>query len=259
MGKLKGMQQLFEGRHFDREVIILCVRWYLRSAEPARSGGDDGRAQPVDGVTVVSASGRPSLLLKNTRSPMRTGGGRSARRSWRIRRWAFGRGRQKARGRSPGQHYQTLDLPPADRRTAAKDAGLAMWVYGPRLPDTLALIEAWGFAYDSDLLSWLKITKRGEPRMGTGHTSRKTNEQMLYAIKGAGLKRADRGVRQAILAPRVQHSEKPEAAMAALERLFGPVRRLELFARKHRDGWTCWGNQFAVSSLNNPNSTENLR
>jgi transposase-like protein len=21
---------LFEGRHFDREVIILCVRWYLR-------------------------------------------------------------------------------------------------------------------------------------------------------------------------------------------------------------------------------------
>ena len=24
------MAELFEGRHFDREVIILCVRWYLR-------------------------------------------------------------------------------------------------------------------------------------------------------------------------------------------------------------------------------------
>jgi len=22
--------KLFEGRHFDREVIVLCVRWYLR-------------------------------------------------------------------------------------------------------------------------------------------------------------------------------------------------------------------------------------
>ncbi len=22
--------KLFQGRHFDREVIILCVRWYLR-------------------------------------------------------------------------------------------------------------------------------------------------------------------------------------------------------------------------------------
>ena len=30
MGKLIGVEQLFEGRHFDREVIILCMRWYLR-------------------------------------------------------------------------------------------------------------------------------------------------------------------------------------------------------------------------------------
>ena len=26
MGKLKAVAELFEGRHFDREVIILCVR-----------------------------------------------------------------------------------------------------------------------------------------------------------------------------------------------------------------------------------------
>jgi DDE domain len=30
MGKRMGVEQLFEGRHFDREVIILCVRWYFR-------------------------------------------------------------------------------------------------------------------------------------------------------------------------------------------------------------------------------------
>ena len=30
MSKLKRMEELFAGRHFDREVIILCVRWYLR-------------------------------------------------------------------------------------------------------------------------------------------------------------------------------------------------------------------------------------
>jgi transposase-like protein len=30
MSKLKGLEQAFEGRHFDREIIILCVRWYLR-------------------------------------------------------------------------------------------------------------------------------------------------------------------------------------------------------------------------------------
>jgi transposase-like protein len=24
------MKELFAGRHFDREIIVLCVRWYLR-------------------------------------------------------------------------------------------------------------------------------------------------------------------------------------------------------------------------------------
>jgi transposase-like protein len=30
MGELKGLKELFAGRHFDREIIVLCVRWYLR-------------------------------------------------------------------------------------------------------------------------------------------------------------------------------------------------------------------------------------
>ena len=30
MDKLSSIEELFAGRHFDKEVIILCVRWYLR-------------------------------------------------------------------------------------------------------------------------------------------------------------------------------------------------------------------------------------
>ena len=30
MDKLERLEELFAGRHFDREVILLCVRWYLR-------------------------------------------------------------------------------------------------------------------------------------------------------------------------------------------------------------------------------------
>jgi transposase-like protein len=30
MAKLKTVEELFKGRHFDRGVVILCVRWYLR-------------------------------------------------------------------------------------------------------------------------------------------------------------------------------------------------------------------------------------
>jgi transposase-like protein len=30
MSKLKSMEDMFAGRHFVRDVIIHCVRWYLR-------------------------------------------------------------------------------------------------------------------------------------------------------------------------------------------------------------------------------------
>ena len=30
MAGFLGLDELFTGRHFDREIIILCVRWYLR-------------------------------------------------------------------------------------------------------------------------------------------------------------------------------------------------------------------------------------
>jgi hypothetical protein len=30
MSKRKGLERLFDGRHFDREIIIFCVRWHLR-------------------------------------------------------------------------------------------------------------------------------------------------------------------------------------------------------------------------------------
>jgi hypothetical protein len=30
MAGFLGLDKLFEGRHFDREIIVLCVRWCLR-------------------------------------------------------------------------------------------------------------------------------------------------------------------------------------------------------------------------------------
>ena len=30
MDKPENLEELFAGRHFNRDVIILCVRWYLR-------------------------------------------------------------------------------------------------------------------------------------------------------------------------------------------------------------------------------------
>jgi N6-adenosine-specific RNA methylase IME4 len=161
--------------------------------------------------------------------------------------WHFDTRSAKGQGKSPSRHYATLDIDMLRRlpigKLAAPDAGLALWVYGPKLPDALSVMRAWGFDYNSDLFTWLKLTSAGQPAFGTGYTTRKNCEQLIYGIKGDGLKAVDHSVRQSILAPKREHSRKPDESYTALERLFGPVRRLELFARQHRAGWVGWGNE----------------
>ena len=50
----------------------------------------------------------------------------------------------KGQGRSPSRHYATMSAPALlalpVTKLAAPDSVLALWVYGPRLPDALALI-----------------------------------------------------------------------------------------------------------------------
>ncbi len=29
MSRLVPVEELFKGRHFDQEIVVLCVRWYL--------------------------------------------------------------------------------------------------------------------------------------------------------------------------------------------------------------------------------------
>jgi N6-adenosine-specific RNA methylase IME4 len=161
---------------------------------------------------------------------------------------AFATWSDKGDGRSPQRKYRCMTvtklcaLPVSS--IAAPNSMLAIWAYGPRLPDTLVVIGAWGFRYVSSGLVWVKIANSGCIHFGTGYYTRKTAELLLLAKRGAGLERRDRGVSEVLLAPRRQHSRKPDEAAERLERLFGPVRRLELFGRgAPRPGWDIWGDE----------------
>lgn len=44
-------------------------------------------------------------------------------------------------------------------------------------------------------------------------------------------------------ARRGRHSAKPVEVHQRIERLLGERRRVELFARRRRDGWDAWGNE----------------
>ena len=77
--------------------------------------------------------------------------------------------------------------------------------------------------------------------MTLGYWTRSNSEVCLLATRG-NPKRIGTNVRQAIIAPRREHSRKPDGIHGRIERLVaGPY--LELFARQQRPGWDVWGNE----------------
>jgi len=159
--------------------------------------------------------------------------------------WAFSVRSQKGMGRSAERHYQTMPLgaikalPVAD--LAAKDCVLLMWVTDPFLRKGFEVIEAWGFKYKTVGFYWTKTNRDGSPFMGGGYWTRANPEQCLLATRG-NPKRVSKGVQRWIIAPRREHSRKPDEVYRRVERLCdGPYT--ELFARQSWPGWRCWGNQ----------------
>lgn len=132
---------------------------------------------------------------------------------------------------------------------AADDCVLFLWTCWPVLQWSLQTIEAWGFKYKTCGFCWVKahagqiemFEAEITPHMTLGYWTRSNSEVCLLATKGKPKRRA-RDVKQAIIAPRREHSRKPEGIHERIERLVdGPY--LELFARQQRPGWTTWGNE----------------
>jgi N6-adenosine-specific RNA methylase IME4 len=76
---------------------------------------------------------------------------------------------------------------------------------------------------------------------GMGYATRTNTEYVLLAQRGTP-RRLNNDVHQVVMAPRREHSEKPEEVARRIERLY-PGPYLELFARHERKGWTTWGNE----------------
>jgi N6-adenosine-specific RNA methylase IME4 len=74
-----------------------------------------------------------------------------------------------------------------------------------------------------------------------GKTTRKNAEDCWLGKRGNPRVQAH-DVRELIVAPRREHSRKPDEQYERIERLAGGPY-VELFARATRPGWTSWGNE----------------
>jgi N6-adenosine-specific RNA methylase IME4 len=137
---------------------------------------------------------------------------------------------------------EIMALPVGD--IAKQTAHLYLWVPNALLPDGLAVMEAWGFIYKSNLV-WHKIRKDGgSDGRGVGFYFRNVTELILFGVRGTNARTRAPGRTQVnLLATRKrEHSRKPDEQYKIIEACSrGPF--LELFARGLRKNWAAWGNQ----------------
>ncbi|WP_299133393.1 MT-A70 family methyltransferase [uncultured Amaricoccus sp.] len=133
-------------------------------------------------------------------------------------------------------------LPVADH--LGETAHLYLWVPNALLPEGLAVLAAWGFAYKSNIV-WHKVRRDGgSDGRGVGFYFRNVTELLLFGTRGRAARTLAPGRRQVnLLASRKrEHSRKPDEQYSLIESCSsGPY--LELFGRGLRPGWTVWGNQ----------------
>jgi N6-adenosine-specific RNA methylase IME4 len=127
---------------------------------------------------------------------------------------------------------------------AAPTAHLYLWCPNALLPEGIAVLQAWGFKYKSNLV-WHKIRKDGgSDGRGVGFYFRNVTELILFGVRGENARTLAPGRRQVnyLSSRKREHSRKPDEQYKIIESCSrGPF--LELFARGERKGWTTWGNQ----------------
>lgn len=124
-----------------------------------------------------------------------------------------------------------------------------LWVTCPLHHLGIDLLRAWGLHPRGVAFVWVKTRKDGKPIGAQGvrpSIVKPLTEMVLVGsriAKGRPMKLSDESVEQTVFAPRQEHSRKPDEVLDRVERLYPNARRVELFARRTREGWTSWGDQ----------------
>ena len=142
---------------------------------------------------------------------------------------------------------KALNVPVAD------DSILFLWAPAIKLEEALDVMRAWGFTYRT-MMVWVKET------IGLGMYVRTKHELLLIGKKGnIPLPAPEDRPPSVISAPnQPEHSQKPDVFYEIIERMYPNASKIELFARKKREGWVAWGNEVwptfipSKKSLNSP-------
>ena len=139
------------------------------------------------------------------------------------------------------RHYDCMTVPEICdmpvRENLASDALLLLWITVPFSHRAAEVCAAWGFSIKSQLV-WPKS------RIGTGYWARNQHELVIVARRGRFPCLRPALFPTSIIPGKTRdHSRKPEWVQETVDARFPDARKLELFARRPRHGWTVWGNE----------------
>jgi len=168
--------------------------------------------------------------------------------------WKYGRKMGTGKDMRPGRKYKIghnietpYDVMTTDEicampvgECAAQACHLWLWTTNRHLEDGFRVMRAWGFKYLTPI-HWVKPA-------GIGAWFVNVSQTVLFGYKEKCVFPLERYKRNVIqTGPPKKHSQKPEEAFTLIESV-SPNPRLELFARRGRVGWTCWGNEVETQS-----------
>lgn len=111
---------------------------------------------------------------------------------------------------------------------------LWLWTTNRTLHDAFHVMDAWGFRY----LNMITFEKSA----GVGAWFVNRTQHLLFGYRGKLSMGTGRYSPTIFHYRPIKHSQKPENSYQLIEKIsFGP--RLELFARREREGWDVWGNE----------------
>lgn len=146
--------------------------------------------------------------------------------------------------RGAASHYPTIaaeDLCKLEvKDIIADNAILALWCPSSMLENGLTVGRYWGFDKFSTIWTWVKRNPSGLLAFGMGHTFRGSTEHALIFRRGKKIMPKEHR-RNVYIGPPLNYSQKPEALQDDLDVMYPEGERLELFARRWRDGWDTTG------------------
>lgn len=121
-----------------------------------------------------------------------------------------------------------------------EDSVLFLWTIDKYLFESQIMAACLGYKLHARMI-WNKVT--GIP---AAFTIRFGHEYLLYMYRGKliPVAKEERGKIHSVFTEQVKrHSQKPEVSYEIIERLYPDCKRLEMYARRERQGWDAWGNE----------------